>query len=101
MILKKTHHIKSTKLCKHVATVAQVMALNPGEIGHLSNHMGHSENVHKEFYRQHESVIEKTHILKILQLVNSGKIKKYKGKILKEVLIEDIITAVTISSQKV
>ena len=52
--------------------------------------MGHSEKVHKDFYGQQESSIEKTHIL-----------KKYKGKTLKEVLIEDIITAATISSQKV
>ena len=66
MNLKKPHLIKSTKLRKHVATVAQVIALNDGEIGHLSNHMGHSESVHKEFYRQQESLIETTHVIKLL-----------------------------------
>ena len=94
-VLEKPKLIKSTKLRKHVATVAQVMCLNPGEIGNLSNHMGHSESVHKEFYRQTESVIETTQMVKLLQLVNNGKITRYKGKTLKDVAIEDIITAVT------
>ena len=93
--IKKTHLIKSTKLRKHVATIAQIMILDTGELGHLSNHMGHSEAVHKDFYRQQESVIEKTHITKLLQLVNTGKIAKYKGKTLNDISLEDIINAAT------
>ena len=93
--LKKPHLMKSTQLRKHVATIAQILVLNEGELGHISNHMGHSEAVHKDFYRQQESVIEKTHITKLLQLVNTGNIAKYKGKSLDDVNLEDIITAAT------
>ena len=93
--LKKPHLIRSTKLRKHVATVAQILVLNGDELGHLSNHLGHSEAVHKEFYRQQESVIEKTHITKMLELVNTGNIAKYKGKTLNEVTLEDLIIAAT------
>ena len=93
--IKKPSLITSTKLRKHVATVAQIMILNTGELGHLSNHMGHSEAVHREFYRQQESTIEKTHIAKLLQLVNTGKIAKYKGKTLDDISLEDVITAFT------
>ena len=93
--LKKPHLIRSTNLRKHVATVAQILVLNGDELGHLSNHMGHSESVHKEFYRKQESVIEKTHITKMLELVNTGNIAKYKGKTLNEVTLEDLIIAAT------
>ena len=62
--LQKPHLIRSTKLRKHVATIAQILVLNGDELGHLSNHLGHSEAVHRDFYRQQESVIEKTHITK-------------------------------------
>ena len=63
-VLQKPHLIKSTQLRKHVATIAQILVLNEEELGHISNHMGHSEAIHKGFYRQQESVIEKTHITK-------------------------------------
>ena len=93
--LKKPLLIRSTKLRKHVATVAQFLVLSGDELGHLSNHLGHSEAVHKEFYRQQESVIEKTHITKMLELANTGNIAKYKGKTLKEVALDDLIIAAT------
>ena len=70
------------------------MILDSGELGQLSNHLGHSDEVHKTFYRQQESTIEKTHIVKILELVNSGRISHYKGKSLQDVSI-DIISAAT------
>ena len=38
--LKKPHLIRSTKLRRHVATVAQILVLNGVELGHLSNHLG-------------------------------------------------------------
>ena len=94
-VLQKPHLIKSTQLRKHVATIAQILVLNEEELGHISNHMGHSEAIHKGFYRQQESVIEKTHITKLLQLVNTGNIAKYKGKTLNDVSLQDIITAAT------
>ena len=93
--LQKPHLIRSTKLRKHVATIAQILVLNGDELGHLSNHLGHSEAVHRDFYRQQESVIEKTHITKMLELVNTGNIAKYKGKSLDEVTLDDLITAAT------
>ena len=57
--------------------------------------LGHSDSVHKDFYRHQESVIEKTHITKMLELVNTGNIAKYKGKTLNEVTLEDLIIAAT------
>ena len=78
-----------------MATIAQILVLNGDELGHLSNHLGHSETVHRNFYRQQESVIEKTHITKMLELVNTGNIAKYKGKTLNDVTLDDLIIAAT------
>ena len=97
--LKHTLHkpslIKSTLLRKHVATIAQILVLNGDDLGDLSNHLGHSEEVHKTFYRQQESVIEKTKITKMLELINTGTVAKYKGKSLVDVTLEDVINAAT------
>ena len=93
--LKKTFLIKSTQLRKHVSTIAQILVLSGEEIVHLSNHLSHSEAVHKTFYRQQESVIEKTQIAKLLELINTGTIAKYKGKSLDDVTLDDIINAAT------
>ena len=62
--LKKPYLIRSTKLRKHVSTIAQILILSGEQLIHLSNHLGHSEAVHRQFYRQQESFIEKTQIVK-------------------------------------
>ena len=61
----------------------------------MSNHMGHSKAIHKTFYRLQELTIEKTLITKLLQLVNTGNIAKYKGKTLNNINLEDLISAAT------
>ena len=93
--LQKPQLIKSTQLRKHVSTIAQILVLNEGELSHMSNHMGHSKEIHKTFYRLQESTVEKTHITKLLQLVNTGNIAKYKGKTLNDINLEDLINAAT------
>ena len=89
--LKHPELIKSTNMRKHVATVAQVMNLNNNDIELLSNHLGHSLNVHHKYYRLHESTLETTKVVKLLSLVNSGNISKYKNKEMEDIQLEDII----------
>ena len=92
---QKPQLIRSTKLRKHVATVAQILVLNGEELGLLLNHLGHSDSVHHGYYRQQESMIEVTHITKMLELVNSGTISKYRGKTLDDITLDDLIIAAT------
>ena len=94
--IKRPHLIKSTNMRKHVATVAQVLSLSSGDIEHLSNHLGHDLNVHHQFYRLHESTIETTKIVKLLSLVNSGNIPKYKNKNLDEIDLDDVVADATV-----
>ena len=92
---QKPHLIRSTKLRKHVSTVAQILILSGEQLLSLSNHLGHSEAVHRRFYRQQESFVEKTQIASMLGLINSGTIVKYKDKPLDQVTMDDILEHVT------
>ena len=93
--LKKPFLIRSTLLRKHVSTIAQILVLSADEKGHLSNHLGHSDEVHRQFYKQQESAIEKTQISKILGLINTGSIVRFKDKSLDDVTLDDVIIAAT------
>ena len=77
--------IRSTKLRKYVATVAQLTNLTEGEFEWLSTHLGHSLNVHKEHYRLHDSAIELSKISRLLIAVDNGNGKSIAGKSLDEI----------------
>jgi len=51
-------NITLTRLRKHVATVAQLLNLSEGDIEQLSTFMGHSVNVHKEYYRLSDNAFQ-------------------------------------------
>ena len=52
--------------------------------------MGHELHIHRDFYRLHESTVEIAKVSRILIAVDSGEARKYKGKSLNEIAIEDI-----------
>jgi len=55
---KNPENITSTRLRKHVATVAQLLNMSEGDIEQLATFMGHSKDVHKNFYRLSESAFQ-------------------------------------------
>lgn len=55
---KHPKNITSTRLRKHVATVTQLLNLSEGDMEQLSTFMGHSINVHKEFYRLSDNAFQ-------------------------------------------
>ncbi|XP_039283303.1 uncharacterized protein LOC120351152 [Nilaparvata lugens] len=72
--------IRSTKLRKHVATMSQLLNLSGNEIECLATFMGHSVNVHKEYYRLPDDVGQVAKISKLLLALESGKLKEMKGQ---------------------
>lgn len=46
--------------------------LNQGELEWLSNHLGHELQIHKSFYRLHESTIELSKVSRLLMAVDAG-----------------------------
>ena len=103
--------VTSTRLRKYNATVSQLFDLNRGELEWLSNHMGHDLNIHKDFYRIHDSTIEIAKVSRLLMAIDSGSASQFVGKQLTDIFLEDfgsgylqdkdIVTDTAENSQKV
>ena len=87
--LKQPDLVTSTKLRKYNATVSQLFDLNNGELEWLSNHMGHDLNIHKDFYRLHDSTIEIAKVSRLLMAIDSGNAAQFVGKQLTDISLED------------
>ncbi len=50
------------------------------EISWLARHLGHSEDVHCQYYRKHDRTIELGKVAKLLIASQTGTLHQYKGK---------------------
>ena len=66
----------------------QIVSLSTGEQEWLSNHLGHEIKIDKDYYRNHEAVVEIAKISRLLMSVDCGKTAKYTGKTLDDIGIE-------------
>jgi hypothetical protein len=64
------------------------LGLKAGEVEWLSNHMGHTVDIHKEAYRLHESTIEMAKVSKLLLAIDNGMVGNFRGKSLDDIDIE-------------
>ena len=62
--------------------------ITPQQQQWIVDHMGHSLNVHNIHYKCTSDIIERTDIAKLLLLMDSRQISKYKGKKLEEIQID-------------
>ena len=83
--LENPERIRSTKLRKYISTVTQISALNDTEMEWLWNHMGHSIQIHKQYYRLQDSAIELSKVSRLLLAIDSGKGASLQGKKLEEI----------------
>lgn len=86
-----------TNLRKHVASNTQLLEMTLGDRRHLSDFMGHTENVHNNFYRLPDEVFQGARISKLLLLMLKGETHKYAGKTLNEI---DVVGDLDISSDE-
>jgi len=56
--IRHPENITSTRLRKHVATVTQLLNLSESDIEQLATFLGHTKDVHKEFYRLSDSAFQ-------------------------------------------
>ena len=70
--LKKPELITSTRIRKELATTLQLLDMNEAELTWVTNHRGHSVNVHRRWYRQEESTMELTKVAKVLSAKDDG-----------------------------
>lgn len=64
------------------------MDLKPSELNWVCDHLGHTVDVHKEHYRCRSNVIERIEIAKVLLLQDTGMVKNFVGKSLKDIQFE-------------
>ena len=80
--------IFSTNLRKHVATLSQLINLDPNDLEMLASFMGHDITIHREFYRLPEDTLQLAKCSKILLLMERGGISQYRGKSLCDIDID-------------
>lgn len=84
---KNPENLTSTKLRKKVATIAQILNLSDGDLEQLSTFLGHSKDVHKQFYRLSESAFQVAKVSKLLLMLENGRGQEFRGKNLDEINI--------------
>ncbi|KAL1250967.1 hypothetical protein QQF64_018763 [Cirrhinus molitorella] len=88
---KNPGYLKSTQLCKQVATISQILHLKDNEPDQLANFLGHDIRVDRDYYRTPDATIEIAKISKLLLAKEKGNLARFRGKSLDEIEIEDEI----------
>ena len=76
--LKKPKLITPTRTRKWLATMMQLLDLTNSELAWLTNHMGHTKNVHMSWYRKEDATTELTKVAKVLSAIDGGEDIKNK-----------------------
>lgn len=83
--VKNPANITSTRLRKQVATINQLLNLSDGDIEQLSNFLGHSKEVHTQFYHLSESAFQTAKEGKLLLMLEKGNGHEFRGKSLDDI----------------
>nr|XP_047140779.1 uncharacterized protein LOC124815926 [Hydra vulgaris] len=86
--LQQPRLITPTRTRKLLATMMQLLDMNNAELTWLTNHFGHTKDVHMNWYRKEDATIELTKVAKVLVAIDDG--KSFKNKKIDEVLDESI-----------
>ena len=76
--LEKPQLLTPTRQRKNLCTMMQLLDMTDAEMSWLTDHMGHSKNVHLTWYRQEESTVELTKVAKVLLSLDQGQDIKNK-----------------------
>ena len=72
IVLKRPKLITPTRTRKWLATMMQLLDMTDAELTWLTNHTGHSKNVHFAWYRKEDATIELTKVAKVLSAIDEG-----------------------------
>lgn len=86
--LVKPQLITPTRTRKLLATMLQVLDMTEAEVTWVTNHMGHSKDVHFAWYRKEDATIELTKMAKVLTAVDQG--ESLKSKKIDDILNNEI-----------
>ena len=72
--------------------ILQVLALDDEDMTQVLNHMGHTWDVHRDYYRQYDKVVERLDIAKLLLIQDHNKVHENKKKGLAEIDLPQQLT---------
>ena len=92
-ILKKINLIKlkfitPARTRKYLSTILQLLDMSESELTWVTDHFGHTKDVHRNWYRKEDATIELTKIAKVLLAVNSDGSRKLQNKRIDDLLKE-------------
>ncbi|XP_052251835.1 uncharacterized protein LOC127858672 [Dreissena polymorpha] len=68
--------VTATQMRKYLATTLQLLDMKETELRWITDHMGHTVDVHKKWYRLSNRAVELTKVASILSATESGHLKK-------------------------
>lgn len=98
--VKKASLLTSTKLRKHLGTIAQIFRMEKNDLEQLAGFLGHTEKTHAEWYRLPNDIYQTAKVSKLLMLSKSTNIEKYKGLSLDEININDCVIEETYENEE-
>ena len=69
-----------TRTRKYLSTILQPLDMTESELTWVTNHLGHTKDIHKGWYRQENSTIELTKIAKVLVAIDNGDSRDVQNK---------------------
>ena len=85
--VKNPELMKSTKLRKQIATIAQVVNLKDNELDILADFLGHDIRIHREYYRLPQHTYQAAKISKLLFALEKGTVTSFAGQSLDKISI--------------
>ena len=82
---KQPELLRSNRLRKHVATMAQVLNLDQSEMELLAEFLRHDIRVHREYYRLDIDALQLARVSKVFLAAESGTLAQFAGKSLTEI----------------
>ena len=80
MNLRKPNLLTPTRTQKFLATVLQLLDLSEAELTWITNHLGHTKDVHKGWYRKEDATIELTKVATVLVATDAGETRSIQNK---------------------
>ena len=88
--MEKPKLITPTRTRKYISTIMQLLDITEGELTWITNHMGHTNDIHRGWYRKEDSMVELTKVAKVLMAVDCGQSEDLKNKKIHNLTLQGI-----------
>ncbi|PIK35355.1 hypothetical protein BSL78_27817 [Apostichopus japonicus] len=85
--LEQPENVRTSKLCKHIATASHILGLQISELEQLANHLGYDIQIHINTIDYHKKSLMLAKESKLLIMADKGKLHKFAGISLDEIKI--------------